>query len=72
MGWVRHVAWASGEVHTGFWWANLRGKGHFEGLGLDGRIILKGIFKKWGGAWPGLIWLRIGDKRRIIANLRLP
>jgi hypothetical protein len=27
---------------------------------IDGRIILKSIFKKWDGAWTGLIWLRIG------------
>jgi len=27
---------------------------------VDGRIILRGIFRKWGvGAWTGLIWLRI-------------
>jgi hypothetical protein len=30
-------------------------------VALDGRIILKWIFKKWDGeAWTGLIWLRIG------------
>jgi hypothetical protein len=45
-------------VHAGIWWGNLREKGHWEDVGVGGRIILK--FKRWDGEWPGLIWLRIG------------
>jgi hypothetical protein len=34
---------------------------YFEDPGVDGRIILNWIIKKWDGeAWTGLIWLRIG------------
>jgi hypothetical protein len=54
-----HV-WETREVHTRFWWGDLRERGHLEDLGLDGRIILKYILKKWDGkTWTGLIWLRI-------------
>jgi hypothetical protein len=46
-------------VHTGFWWRDLREGDHLEDSGVDGRIILECIFKKWDEAWTGLSWLRI-------------
>jgi hypothetical protein len=50
-----------GEVHTAFWWGDLREGDHLEGLGVDGTIILKWILRKLDEeAWTGLIWLRIG------------
>jgi len=31
---------------------------HLEDPGVDGRIILRWIFRKWDvGAWTALIWL---------------
>jgi hypothetical protein len=53
--------WGRGEVDTGFWWENLREKHHLEEPGLDGKVILRWIIRKWDvGTWTGLIWLRIG------------
>jgi hypothetical protein len=36
-----------GEVHSGFWWGNVKDIDHLEDLGVDGRIILRWIFRKW-------------------------
>jgi hypothetical protein len=33
--------------HAGFWWGNLRRREHFEHLGIDARIIIKWMFKKF-------------------------
>jgi hypothetical protein len=54
-----HV-WGRGELHTGFWWGDLRERDHVEDLDVDGRSILRWVLKKWDGeAWTRLIWLRI-------------
>jgi hypothetical protein len=43
-----------GEVHTGFWRVDLREGDHLEDPDVDGRIILKWIFKKWDWRGHGL------------------
>ena len=53
--------YGTGEGLTVFWCGDLREKHHLEHLGVKGMIILKLVFNKCdGGAWTGLIWLRIG------------
>ena len=33
-------------MHSGFWWGKFKKKYHSEGLGIDGKIILKLTLKK--------------------------
>jgi len=45
----------------GFWWGNLREIDYLGDTGVDGRIILKWIFRMLDvRACTGLSWLRIG------------
>jgi len=61
--------------YTEFWWGKLRERDH---LGVDGRIILRRIFRKWN-AGGGTDWIE-QDKDRdrwrarvnAVMNLRVP
>ena len=50
------------------WWGNHSERKHLEDLGVDGRIILKWIFKKWDSS---LYWIELAhdrDRSRILAH----
>jgi len=46
MGWAGSTYGGIGEVHTGFWWENMRERAHLEDPSTDGRISPK-IVRKW-------------------------
>jgi len=35
------------EAYTGFRWGNMRNRDHLGDPGLDGRKVLRRIFRKW-------------------------
>jgi hypothetical protein len=45
MGWACSVYW--GEEYTRFWWGNLRERDQWGDPGVDERIILRWVFRKW-------------------------
>jgi hypothetical protein len=47
-------------VHAGFWWEDLREGDYLGDPGVDVRIILKWIFKKWDG---GMDWIKLAQDR---------
>ena len=50
-------------MYTVFWWGDLMERDHLKHLGAGGKITLKWNLKQGdGGAWAGLIWLRIGTR----------
>jgi hypothetical protein len=49
------------EVHAGFWWGSLRKRDHLGDRGVDGRIILRWIFRKWDVG--GMEWIELVQDR---------
>jgi hypothetical protein len=69
--------WRRGEAYTGFWWGNLRVTAHLGDSGVDGRIILRWIFRKWDV--EGMDWIDLAQDRdrwralvKTVINLRVP
>jgi hypothetical protein len=63
----------SEEAYTELWWGNPRERDHWGDPGVDGRILLRWIFRKWYvGVWTGLGWLRWRALVNAVMNIRVP
>jgi hypothetical protein len=65
------------DVYIGYWWENMRDGAHLIDPGLDGKLILRRIRRKWDGGvmdWTELVKDR--DRWRALVNavmnLRVP
>jgi len=66
-----------GEPCTGFWWGNLKEEDHLGDPNLDGRTILRWIFREWEVG--GVDWIELAQDRdrwralvNAVMNLRVP
>ena len=73
---MQHV-WGRVEMYTGLWWGHLREKDHLEDPGLEGRVILRWIFRKWD--MRGMDRFDVAEDRNrwralvnAVTNLRVP
>jgi hypothetical protein len=56
----RRISWGREESYTGYWWEDLWKRDHWGDPDVDGRIILRWIFRQWDvRLFTGLSWLRI-------------
>jgi hypothetical protein len=51
-----------------FWRGNIRERDNLEDPGIDERIILRWIFRKWDvGVWTGSMWVRMWSRALVKA-----
>jgi hypothetical protein len=55
-------------VYIGSWWGNLRERHHLEDQGVDGKIILRWIFRKWNGGMDWSVLAQDRDRWRVLVN----
>jgi hypothetical protein len=66
---MRHV-WKRGE-HTGFWRGNVRVRDDVAYVRVDGRIILKSIFKNLDAGMEWIDLAQYRDMRLVIVNAKM-
>jgi len=66
-----------GHACTGFWWGNTREREHLGDPGVDGKIILRWIFRKWDVG--SMDWMELAQDRdswwafvNAVMNFRVP
>ena len=58
-GW--HLSLKKEVAYTRFWWGKPKERDHLGDPGLDGRIILRWIYRKWDvSVWTESSWHMIG------------
>jgi len=69
--------WRRREAYTGFWWGNLWKRDHLGDPSVDGRIILRWIFRKWDVGC--MDWIELAQDRdrwrtlvNAVMNIRVP
>jgi len=56
------------DLCTGFWWVNLTDRDRLEDTNLDGRIILRWIFREWDGSVDWVELAQDRDRCRALLN----
>ena len=62
-------SWGRKEVHIGFWWTKLTEREEkVEDLTIDGRMVLKWIFKNWDESTDWIYLVHDTDRWRALVN----